>query len=147
MEELPFSLYKYHKRMTKASWRKIGLKTDNFDEIYNKYIYATHCDLCGKEFMKSINRNMDHCHNTGEFRNIVCRKCNGRKYDVKINKNNTSGYRHISKQKDSHCKQGFHWEFKVFIDGKSKILKSSIDLDKLVEFRDKWFKENPEYFT
>ena len=142
MSELPFELKKYHKALTRCSWKSYGLIMDNFEEIYNKYIYATHCQLCNKQFEKSLDRQMEHNHATGKFRNIVCNKCNHKKEDRKINSNNTSGYKGISKKKDTTCKQGYRWVLQVRINGKSKIIKSSVDFEKLVEFAEKWKKDN-----
>jgi hypothetical protein len=140
--ELPFKLYKYHKTMTKTSWKNIGLNMDNFDEIYNKYIYATQCELCNMKFPTTRDRCMEHDHANGEFRNIVCNRCNLLKSDVKIQSNNTSGYISIFKNYNKTCKQGYTWRFQVYIDGKRKIIKSSIDYDKLVAFADKWKIDN-----
>jgi hypothetical protein len=146
MTDLPFEINKNHKTKTKYKWLKIlGLKTDNFEEIYNKYIYATHCELCNKEFTKTKNRHMEHCHTTGQFRNIVCTSCNALKSDVKVRTDNTSGYIGISKHTTKTCKQGFIWKFRVHIDGKQKTIKQSINFDKLVEFAEKWKKDNNYY--
>ena len=145
--DLPFILSKDHKRHTKYNWMKKNNLKGDFEEIYNKYIYATHCELCNKEFTKPTARHMDHCHETGKFRNIVCSGCNQRKYDRKVNSNNTSGHRHIYKQIDKKCIQGFMWFFKVSIDGKLKKLISSIDLQTVIDFKDEWFEDHPEYFT
>ena len=142
MSDLPFKISEKHKIHLKACWKKRGLNMDNFEEIYNEYIYATHCQLCNKQFEKSLDRHMDHCHETGEFRNIVCNSCNQLKADRKLQSNNTSGYKGINKKMDKTMKQGFIWEFKVNIDGKNKVIKMSGDLDKLVEFAEKWKKEN-----
>ena len=142
MSQLPFELKSYHKALTKYSWKRIGLITDNFEEIYNRYIYATHCELCNKQFENTRERQMEHDHQTGEFRNIVCRSCNQKKADVKLKSNNTSGYRGISIEKDTTCKQGFCWIFQVRINGKKKTIKTSIDLDKVIKFAEKWKKDN-----
>ena len=141
MNELPFKLHKNHKSTTKARWKKRGLNMDNFEEIYNKYIYATHCDLCNKLFPNTLDRQMEHDHNTHEFRNIVCKSCNQLKSDVKHSRN-TSGYIGISKQTSKKCKQGFYWKFMVNINGKRKHIKTSVDFDKLVIFANKWKKDN-----
>jgi hypothetical protein len=85
---------------------------------------------------------MEHCHATGQFRNIVCNNCNSRKEDRKINSNNTSGYKGISKINDKNYKQGFLWVFHAIVNGKYKHIKTSANLDKLVEFADKWKKDN-----
>ncbi len=140
--ELPFKLYKNHKSRTKSSWKVKGLIHDDIYGLYQKYIYATNCDLCNKEFKSSQDRQMEHNHETGEFRNIVCTSCNMLKYDVKIQCNNKSGYRGICKNIDKSCKQGFNWVFSAHINGKQKRIKSSVDFDKLVEFANKWKLDN-----
>lgn len=137
--DLPFKLSKTHKSEKKSNWIRSGLIMDNFDEIYNKYIYATNCDLCDKVFPNTKDRQMEHDHKTGEFRNIVCMRCNAKKSDKKIQGNNTSGYKHIAKCKNSQCKQGYYWQFQVQdTNGKQTKIKSSVDLDRLIHFRDKW---------
>ena len=141
MNELPFKLYNNHKTITRCLWKKLGLIMDNFEEIYNNYIIATHCDLCGLKFKNTRERQMDHCHETGQFRNIVCRSCNALKKDRKQS-NNTSGYKGISRQIDKRCKQGFRWRFQVNINGKLKAIKTSVNLEKLIKFAEKWKKDN-----
>jgi hypothetical protein len=139
--ELPFKLAKYHKTMTKASWKKLGLNMDNFEKIYQKYIYATHCELCNKQFKTSKDRQMEHDHNTKEFRNIVCNSCNALKAD-RFNINNTSGYKGIYKYKDLTCKQGYTWKFRAIINGKYISIKTSVNKEKLIAFAEQWKKDN-----
>lgn len=147
MNKLPFELYKYHKTYMKNSWKQKGMKftEEDFEYIYNQYIRATNCDLCNKEFKNTKDRHLDHNHETGDIRNIVCQSCNHRKEDNKIRSDNTSGYKNICKYKDNGCKQGFIWEFQVYKDGRQKKIKQSVDIDKLVAFRDKWLLDNPYY--
>lgn len=138
---------KKHKSTTKYQWKKQGIKftEEEFEYIYSEYIIATNCDLCDKPFKNTRDRHLDHNHETGEIRNIVCRSCNGRRADNKIRSDN-NGYKLIYKKKESKCKQGFRWLFRVQINGKSEQIKTSVDIDKLVLFRDKWLKEN-NYYT
>ena len=147
--DLPFELYKNHKSITKARWKKSGLicTDEEYNVIYKRYIYSTNCELCGNEYKSRRDRHMDHSHQTGEFRNICCRTCNYKKRDVKIQSNNTSGFKYINIRNDPRYKQGFNWVFKVHIDGKRKQIKTSIDLEKVIKFRDEWFKANPDYHT
>ncbi len=145
--DLPFELQKYHKSDMKNTWKSIGLITDEFETIYKQYIYSTNCELCGNKYKARNDRCMEHSHETGEFRNICCRSCNQRKRDVKIRSDNTSGHKNICKIKKPRYKQGFIWKFQVIIDGKCKPIKSSVNLQKLVKFRDEWFKDNPDYNT
>lgn len=142
--ELPFELYKNHKSLTKYNWKRNGLiaTEEEFEALYYMYIYTSHCELCNKEFKNSLNRHMEHSHETGEFRNIVCSSCNKLKYDVKVRTDNTSGYVGINKSINKRCKQGFYWQFSVMINGKRKFIKTSVDKEKLIEFADKWKKDN-----
>ena len=141
--ELPFEL-KQTKAQLKSNWKKYGLKVteEEFESIYYMYIFATECDLCNKKFKNTKDRQMEHNHETGEFRNIVCNSCNQKKHDIKISKNNKSGYTGISKHYGKTFKQGFIWEFKVTIDGKRKKIKSSIDLEFLIKYAEEWKKKN-----
>ena len=51
---------------------------------------------------------------------------------------NSSGYKGISKSPSKSYKQGFRWRF-IY---KGKSIKTSVDLDKLIEFADKWKLDN-----
>ena len=139
-------LTKNHKKQTKAQWKRRGLDMSNFEGIYLFYINCTHCELCNKEFTNTRDRQMEHNHATGEFRNVVCNKCNHRKADRKIHSNNSSGYVGICKHINKTCTQGFIWEFRAYVDGKLKKIKSSIDKEKLILFAEQWKKEN-NYYT
>ena len=148
-KQLPFELPKYHKRKVKYNWIKSGMIfTDEDFElyIYPNYIYASNCDLCNKKFISSNDRQLDHNHNTGEIRNIVCTSCNFKRKDTKMYSNNTSGIKNISKHYNKKNKQGFYWVFRINIKGKIKTIKSSVNKEKLIEFAEKWYIEN-NYFT
>jgi hypothetical protein len=63
------------------NWKFSGVIHPNFDELYEKYINTEHCELCSVELTEDryrtpTTRVLDHCHETGEFRNIVCQSCN-----------------------------------------------------------------------
>ena len=47
------------------------------DEMY-RWLEATHCDCCGKEFGNNNYRDrvQDHCHSTGDNRGLLCQRCN-----------------------------------------------------------------------
>tara|TARA_R110001606_G_scaffold296546_1_gene444337 strand:+ start:81 stop:530 length:450 start_codon:yes stop_codon:yes gene_type:complete len=59
------------------NWKKSGVKYDDFDELYYVYIRTLKCSACNKDFKNSFYRCLDHDHETGLFRAIVCRSCNG----------------------------------------------------------------------
>ena len=58
-----------------SHWRQAGVKNVT-DEMYNNYIATTHCECCLKAFSSSRDRCLDHDHETGEFRWVICHACN-----------------------------------------------------------------------
>ena len=84
------------KRDKISCWKHRGVIYDEFDELYYVYLRTINCSHCGKEFKNSRDRHLDHGHETGLFREIVCCKCNANDsyinysdgYDIKITKNN-----------------------------------------------------------
>ena len=64
------------KSQTIWKWKSRGLIYDDYDELYEIYIKTMNCGHCNKEFKNTTNRCMDHNHETGRFRKIVCRECN-----------------------------------------------------------------------
>ena len=67
---------KEQKRQIIKCWKQRGVIYDNFDELFEVYIKTTNCQHCGKEFPNTRYRHLDHDHETGLFRKIVCHKCN-----------------------------------------------------------------------
>ena len=64
-----------------SNWRKRDIIHDNYDELYKEYIETERCDICGiylteDKVKTKTTRCLDHCHETGEVRNIVCNSCN-----------------------------------------------------------------------
>ena len=70
--ELP----KDHKKYTICNWKRRGVIYHDFDELYEVYIKTMNCQHCGKEFPNKNDRCLDHEHETGMFRKILCRGCN-----------------------------------------------------------------------
>jgi hypothetical protein len=81
------------KSNTISNWKSRGL-IGEYESIYDRYLNTNNCDLCNVELC-SNKKVMDHDHITGEFRNVVCHKCNCNKIDKKINTNNKSGYKNV----------------------------------------------------
>tara|TARA_R110000787_G_scaffold1144_2_gene4096 strand:+ start:165 stop:650 length:486 start_codon:yes stop_codon:yes gene_type:complete len=64
-------------------WKIRGLICDDYNELYEKYINTTNCELCDVELTTDrhntkTTRCLDHDHYTGLFRNVVCHTCNSR---------------------------------------------------------------------
>jgi len=142
-------LYKKHKRYTKARWKHTGLiwtSQEEFEEIYERVITSTNCELCNKPYKSKYDRHMDHIHyidnKFGWFRNVVCCSCNMLRADNKQYKNNTSGYSGISKKISKRFRQGFKWEFNIYINGKQKTIKTSVNFKYLKKFADQWKIDN-----
>jgi len=148
--ELPFKLYKHHKSNTKYRWESRGMifTPEEFEEIYNKYIYATNCELCDVLFPKSINRQLDHCHKTGKIRNIVCQKCNQRKQDNKTWKEtNNTGEKYICKVKNKRYKQGYCFQIRIMRNGKRILNTLKKTLEDAILVRDTFLREHPEIYS
>ena len=68
----------------KNKWiNRFGVKFDSeeeFEAVYERYISTWYCDLCNCELHEgnvgSGKKTLDHDHATGNFRNILCNKCN-----------------------------------------------------------------------
>jgi hypothetical protein len=69
------------KRVHKISnWKSQGVKCDDFDALYDKYINTHKCERCECEIASGSGmigkRHLDHDHKTGKFRQVVCGMCN-----------------------------------------------------------------------
>lgn len=110
-----------------SSWKKQGLIGD-YQSIYKIFIDTTHCDLCNVKLQQGKqgrNRKcMEHDHETGEFRNIVCHICNINKSDKKKNTNNKSGYKNVS-----YCKNKKKWVYEKKFRGKRILIRSKNKID------------------
>lgn len=63
-----------------SNWKKMGLKSDDYDMVYDDWKSTTHCEECNIKLIegnKGENKKvLDHDHNTGLFRNVLCNSCN-----------------------------------------------------------------------
>ena len=142
---------KSYRAKKRSDWRKMGLvfcTEEEFDEILERYINSTHCEICNKKYKSSIDKHMDHKHLNGKygaFRNVLCRSCNNRRSDNKMRSDNTSNVKNIHKNICERYKQGYNWEFNVYLNGKLKHIKSSVNKQFLIEFAEKWNLDNNYY--
>jgi len=67
-----------YKRKKILLWKHRGVIYDDFDDLYAVYMNTMKCQYCNKEFKNSRQRCLDHDHNTGLFRSILCYGCNVR---------------------------------------------------------------------
>jgi len=94
-----------------CQWKNSGLIAINYELIYDRYYFSSHCEepKCNKEYTKENKKCMDHCHDTGLFRNILCNSCNTKRRTKK----NSSGTTNIS-----WCNTKNSWRYKIQINGK-----------------------------
>ena len=103
------------------NWKKYGLlckEGETYRDIYNHVMSIDNCELCNVEFTEEIKnqRCMDHDHNTGYFRKVLCRKCNAQylKATQKLKKTNKTGHMwitpSITKNKSGRYSVSFRYE-------------------------------------
>ncbi len=71
-----------------SNWKRFGVKSDNYEYLYEKWKNTKNCENCNVKLTddKYLNtrRVLDHSHTTGEFRNILCHLCNIRRGETNI---------------------------------------------------------------
>ncbi len=115
-----------YKPQTIYFWKKHGIKSDNYDKLYEYHMSINNCQLCNVEFDDSPknHRCLDHDHHTGLYRKTLCRSCNSH-YEVarKKYKKHTTEHMWISNRKTfnkRYNKYYFSWAYQRRIDGKYK---------------------------
>ena len=62
------------------NWKKRGVKSDDYSSLYEHYINCNKCEICSIELREgnygANKKCLDHDHETGEFRNVLCNSCN-----------------------------------------------------------------------
>ena len=64
-----------------SNWKKIGVLSKDYNLLYDNYLKSTNCEVCDIEYGKRGDgtgtfKCLDHCHETGLFRNFICCGCN-----------------------------------------------------------------------
>ena len=59
-----------------CNWKRYGIICEDWESLYEIYIYTWNCEYCETPFKNTKDRNLDHNHKTGEIRGILCRVCN-----------------------------------------------------------------------
>ena len=117
---------------TIGTWKRNGLIWNNIEEIegiYGLYLSSERCENCNCLYTEDNVKDMDHNHDNGKFRNILCHSCN-----MKRKNNNTTGIPNISKHKNG-------WQYQIIIKGKLHY-KSSKDLEWLKQYKLEYEKNN-----
>tara|TARA_R110002074_G_C11974854_1_gene611143 strand:+ start:43 stop:489 length:447 start_codon:yes stop_codon:yes gene_type:complete len=126
----------------KKWWKRRGVVFDNdFEEIYDRYINSSQCELCNKVYKNSQDKCLDHCHTTGKFRNVVCRPCNVIR-DVKIRVDNKLKEKNIN-----YVKKYNRYRIRIERNKKTILSTSRTTLEDAIKCRDEFIKNNPQHFV
>jgi len=67
------------KNRTIRGWKKCGIIDGDFESVYEYYLSESECPICNHDFSK-YNKVLDHDHETGEIRMVLCQMCNLREF-------------------------------------------------------------------
>jgi len=117
------------KRKPKNGYELICENRDDYELIYFTWLNSERCEECNIKYIGTNDKCMDHCHDTGLFRNILCRSCN-----VNRRMDNTIGIPNIYKDNNG-------WRYQKNIKGKTHY-KYSTDLEWLKKYKIEYEKNN-----
>lgn len=61
---------------TIRNWKRIGVIYEDYEELYENYLYFPYCMTCEKEFKNTLDKHLDHDHKNGRVLGFLCRSCN-----------------------------------------------------------------------
>jgi hypothetical protein len=112
-----------HRYKTIYNWKSRGVKSDDYDKLYEYHMSIERCQLCSVLFDDTLKnrRCLDHDHHTGLYRKTLCNSCNFQ-YERSLPKTNKSDHMWISNQKrlNKSGKYSFTWRYTRTLDGKYK---------------------------
>tara|TARA_R110002110_G_C13058615_1_gene681620 strand:+ start:124 stop:591 length:468 start_codon:yes stop_codon:yes gene_type:complete len=122
---------KGHKACVICNWKHMGL-IDDYDKVYDRFMKTTHCDKCNcllTNYKKGgCEKQMDHCHRTNKFRNVLCGRCNYSDTTRMMNKNQKYGHKGLTFVKSKNLwsyrkeNQQLNFKFKKMSKSKTNIL-------------------------
>ena len=67
-----------------SDWKRQGIIVEDWEGLYYRYLNTAWCDACKVKltydrYNTSTTKMLDHCHITGQFRNILCHCCNSKR--------------------------------------------------------------------
>jgi len=84
-------------------WKNRGLIYHDYDDLFEVYRRTLNCQHCNKEFKNKKDRCMDHNHETGLFRKIVCNKCNTLNSYINYPNGREKLYKHANEKIKCEC--------------------------------------------
>ena len=129
-----------HQCSSITTWIRRGLilrEGETCKGIYSFYINTDFCNQCNIKFNDEVHnekRAMDHDHNTGFFRQVICMKCN-KEFDVKtqkVRRESKTGHKWITptitKNKSGNISVSFRYRREGFKSKRSQSLTKLICL-------------------